>query len=90
MQTLIISDTTCLVLLDKIEEPELLKKLYQEVTITTPISEEFKKTIPNWIKIQDPTNTNFFLNLSEIIDLGEASAIALSIEIENSILILDD
>lgn len=90
MQTLIISDTTCLVLLDKIGELELLKKLYHEVTITTTIFEEFKKPVPNWIKIQDPTNNKYFLSLSEIVDLGEASAIALSIEIENSILILDD
>ena len=90
MQTLIISDTTCLVLLEKIGELELLKKLYQEITITTTIFEEFKKPVPKWIKIQDPRNNNYFLSLSEMVDPGEASAIALSIEIENSILILDD
>jgi predicted nucleic acid-binding protein len=90
MQTLIISDTTCLVLLDKIGELELLKKLYQEVAITTTIFEEFKKPIPYWINIQNPSNNNYFLSLSEMVDPGEASAIALSVEIENSILILDD
>ncbi len=43
MQTLIISDTACLILFDKIGKLNVLKDLFQTVTITSKIAEEFKK-----------------------------------------------
>jgi predicted nucleic acid-binding protein len=90
MQTLIISDTACLILFDKIGEFEILRKLFQTVTITSIIAEEFKKQTPDWVIIKDPQNTNNVVNYSKVVDHGEASALALSIEIENSLLIFDD
>lgn len=90
MQTLIISDTTCLVILDKIGELAILHKLFQKITITSTIAQEFKQPLPHWISINDPINTAYFEGISKIVDSGEASAIALSKEIENSLLILDD
>ena len=90
MQTLIISDTACLILFDKIGEFEILRKLFQTVTITSIIAEEFKKQTPDWVIINDPQNTNNVVNYSKVVDHGEASALALSIEIENSLLIFDD
>jgi predicted nucleic acid-binding protein len=90
MQTLIISDTACLILFDKIGEFEILRKLFQTVTITSIIAEEFKKQTPDWVIIKDPQNTNNVVNYSKVVDQGEASALALSIEIENSLLIFDD
>jgi predicted nucleic acid-binding protein len=90
MQTLIISDTACLILFDKIGKLTLLKELFQTVTITSKIAEEFKKETPNWIIIQDPKNISNINAFSEIIDPGEASAIALSREIKDCLLILDD
>ena len=90
MQTLIISDTTCLVILEKIGHLEILKHLYGTVTITTLISKEFKKILPDWIHIRDPADSDYVHFLSQIVDPGEASAIALSAELENCVLILDD
>ena len=90
MQTLIISDTACLILFDKIGKLNVLKDLFQTVTITSKIAEEFKKETPNWIIIQDPKNTSNINAFSEILDPGEASAIALSKEIDDCLLILDD
>ena len=90
MQTLIISDTACLILFDKIGKLNVLKDLFQTVTITSKIAEEFKKETPNWIIIQDPKNTSNFNAFLEILDPGEASAIALSKEIDDCLLILDD
>jgi predicted nucleic acid-binding protein len=90
MQTLIISDTACLILFDKIGEFEILRKIFQTVTITSIIAEEFKKQTPDWVIIKDPQNTNNVVNYSKVVDHGEASALALSIEIENSLLIFDD
>ena len=90
MQTLIISDSACLILFDKIGKLTVLKELFQTVTITSKIAEEFKKETPNWIIIQDPKNISNINAFSEIIDPGEASAIALSREIKDCLLILDD
>jgi predicted nucleic acid-binding protein len=87
MQTLIISDTACLILFDKIGEFEILRKLFQTVTITSIIAEEFKKQTPDWVIIKDPQNTNNVVNYSKVVDQGEASALALSIELEYSLLI---
>ncbi|MDZ7624516.1 MAG: hypothetical protein U5J96_08755 [Ignavibacteriaceae bacterium] len=41
MQKTIIADSSCLILLDKIEELELLKLLFGKVIITSIIAEEF-------------------------------------------------
>lgn len=90
MQTLIIADTACLILFDKINEFDLLNKLFGEVTITTKIAQEFRKTTPDWVKIKDPTDSGKVVKIAQIVDFGEASAIALAIEEQNSLLILDD
>ena len=90
MQTLIISDTVCLILLDNIGKIDILKILFGQITVTTIIAEEFKNVLPDWIIIENPKNVDNFNKLAEIIDPGEASAIALSQEISNSLLILDD
>lgn len=64
MQTLIISDTACLILLDKIGKIDILKGLYGQITVTTIIAEEFKNVLPNWILIENPKNLNNFNKLS--------------------------
>ena len=68
----------------------MLQKLFNQVTITSKIADEFKKKLPEWITIKDPENTNQLLTLAKSLDLGEASALALSLETGNCLLILDD
>jgi len=53
MQRVIISDTSCLILLDKIGELNLLNKLHGQVTVTQEIANEFRKELPGWFKIED-------------------------------------
>lgn len=50
MGNIIISDTSCLIALSKIENLEILRELYQEVIITTDVLQEFGDYIPDWIK----------------------------------------
>jgi len=90
MPKLIISDTACLILFDKIGKLDILKELFKTIYITTKIAEEFKKKTPDWISIKDPTILSNVDTYSKIVDDGEASAIALSKETENSMMILDD
>jgi predicted nucleic acid-binding protein len=87
---IIISDTSCLILLGKIGELEILKTLNSPIYITPEIRKEFGKALPEWIKVKAPQNSTYQNILEMDIDSGEASAIALSLEFQNSILIVDD
>jgi predicted nucleic acid-binding protein len=87
---IIISDTSCLILLTNVEELELLRKFGQEVLITPEIYREFGKSLPEWIKIKEPLDKHYQKLLERDIDTGEASAIILALETPGSILIIDD
>jgi predicted nucleic acid-binding protein len=86
----VIADTSCFILLDKIEELSLLYEVFELVYTTPVIADEFGKPLPDWIIIMKPANENYQQLLELEVDKGEASAIALSFEIENVLLILDD
>ena len=90
MSKTIISDTSCFIILSKIGELELLQQLFGNVVTTPEIVAEFGEILPNWIEVisvQDKYKKQLF----ELqVDSGEASAMALALEIENSLLIMDD
>ncbi len=90
MQKTIISDTSCLILLEKIGELDLLHEVFGEIFITQEIADEYGSTLPNWISIQNPTNKKYQEILEASIDKGEASAIALAVEFVDCLLIIDD
>ena len=75
---IIISDTSCLILLSKIDELSLLEKLSDTIFITPVIQKEFGKDLPSWIKVKKPKNIHYQRILEMDLDRGEASAIALS------------
>lgn len=85
-----IVDTSGLILLNKIDELDLLKLMAQKVLITSTIRAEFGTALPEWITTTDPNNHHYQDLLKMDLDEGEASAIALSLEMDNSFLILDD
>ena len=86
----IISNTSCLILLSKIQRLHVLKDLYESVIITDTVLQEFEEKIPDYIFIKNPSETKALLSLKQILDPGEASTIALALEIKNSLSILDD
>ena len=90
MPKTIISDTSCFIILAKIQELDILQKLYGTVVTTADIAEEFGEQLPDWVIIRQATDLFRQRILEMQIDKGESSAIALAIEIENSTLILDD
>lgn len=90
MHRLIISDTSCLIILSKIGELDLLKKVYKNIVTTTDIASEFGEKLPEWIGILKVTDLRKQQILELQLDKGESSAIALAIEIPNSTVILDD
>jgi predicted nucleic acid-binding protein len=86
----IISDTSCLILLSKIGKLDLLNKIYGEVIITPEISIEFGQYLPDWIKIISVKNRSKQIEFEKIVDLGEASALALALEFSDVLVVLDD
>jgi len=90
MPEIIISDTSCLIILQKTGQLELLPKLYSQIFVTSLIVREFGGDLPAEIVVRDAKDLNLIRTLSLTVDEGEASAIALALEMEGSILILDD
>lgn len=90
MNQIVIADASPLIILQNIQELSLLQILFGELIITQEIKEEFGFDLPDWIKVievQDKTR-QAVLNLT--LDKGEASSIALCLEIPKSLLIIDE
>ncbi|MDO8965587.1 DUF3368 domain-containing protein [Algoriphagus sp.] len=90
MQKTIISDTSCLILLQKIGELDLLQRLFHTVFITPEIATEYELPLPKWIIIDSPINKTYQRILEASLDKGESSAIALCLEKTDPLLIIDD
>jgi predicted nucleic acid-binding protein len=90
MQKVIISDTSCLILLEKIGALYLLQQLFGRIVITPEIANEFITELPVWFSIESPENMTYQRILEASLDRGEASAIAYAIEHPGCLLIIDD
>ena len=90
MPATIVSDTSCLILLDKIGELHLLQKLFGQVVVTQTVAAEFGRGLPDCISIQNPADRKTQLVLEAALDKGEASSIALALEKEDCLLIIDE
>ncbi len=90
MPEVVISDTSTLILFHKIDEFNLLGKVYGELITTPEIAEEFGENLPDWIKIQAVSDKKYQNFLETQVDCGEASAIALATEYDDVLLLLDD
>lgn len=90
MDRIIISDTSCIIALTNIDKLDILKDLYPEVIITKDVYAEFGGTLPDWIIITEVKNRKKQTELESRLDKGEASSIALALEIQNSTLIIDE
>jgi predicted nucleic acid-binding protein len=90
MPKVVIADTSCLIVLSKIQSLELLSKLYTEIVITPVVAFEYSMPLPDWIIIKNHSNPALQKELEKQLDVGEASSIALALELENPLLIVDD
>ncbi len=86
----VISNTSCLIVLDNIDMLYILKELYGKISITEEVAGEFGKELPEWIKVKRVSDRKSLKILSSIVDTGEASTIALSAEKTDAVIILDD
>lgn len=90
MSKLIIADTSCLIVLEKIERLDLLKSMFEEIVITEEVRDEFREIKEDWIKVINVKDTKRQQLLEFELDKGEASAIALALENEGSTVLIDE
>jgi predicted nucleic acid-binding protein len=88
---IVISDTSCFIILEKVGELDLLQKVYSEIFTTKEVAKEFGEQLPEWVKIQNVEIKGLEKVILADLDDGEASTIALALKIsENVLIILDD
>ncbi len=90
MPKTIIADTSCFIILSKINELSLLKSLYSSVTTTPEIASEFGHPLPDWVIIKPVQDIQKLYLLELQIDKGESSALVLAMEQGNCTVVLDD
>jgi Predicted nucleic acid-binding protein, contains PIN domain len=87
----VISNTSCLIILDNIDRLDILQILYQTIHITEEVAQEFGKPLANWMMVNVVRDKNYLRLLNTNVDLGEASTIALAVQmLGNPVMILDD
>ena len=86
----VIADASVLIILDKINQLDLLNGVYNQIYTTPEIFKEYGKPLPDWIIIKPTKDKKYQKFIETQVDLGEASAIALALERDDSLLILDD
>jgi len=90
MDKIIISDTSCLIALSNIGMLHIIKDLYEEIIITSEVKAEFGEILPDWIILMQVRDKLKQADIEKRLDKGEASSIALALEIPNSMLIIDE
>lgn len=90
MRKIIVSDTSCLILLQKIHQLNLLKVLFGKVIITQEVSDEFDGDLPDFFEIQVARDPNYIKILQTFLDKGEASVVALALGFDDCLLIIDE
>ncbi|HWW43140.1 DUF3368 domain-containing protein [Pedobacter sp.] len=88
--SIIITDTSCFITLDKIGAFDVLHQAFKNIVTTPEIQQEFGGELPKWIEIRPVQDVTLKEVFKESVDPGEASAIALAMETSNAILIIDD
>lgn len=88
----VLIDASCFILLEKTGAITLLEKVFEQKRIATTniVAKEYEKILPEWIHIESVSNQHYLQFLQLEVDQGEASIIALAMEKDNNILVLDD
>lgn len=90
MQKVIIADSSCLILLEKIGELALLHRVFGEIAVTKEVANEFGEILPDWFNVVEVKNQSFQKMLEASLGVGESSAIAYAVDIAGCLLIIED
>lgn len=90
MRKSVFIDTSCLIVLSKINELNLPILLFGIVHITEEVHKEFGLPLPQGFELFKNKNNTYQKILEVSLDVGEASIIASALEIEGCLLVIDD
>jgi predicted nucleic acid-binding protein len=88
----VVADASALLALGKLDRLDLLRDLFQQVSIPSTVSHEIARTLPrlpDWIRVIEPRSVSAIRDAVGL-HQGEIEAIALALEVHASLLILDD
>ncbi len=88
MSEAVVSDSTCLIGLERAGCLDILPALFDTVMIPPEVEREFGGKF-DWLKVENLSNNLLVAALQMVVDNGEAEAIALASE-KNCLLITDD
>ena len=89
MSLLAVTNSTCLIGLERIGRLDLLPQVFSTVFAPPTVATEVR-TPASWLRIQAVQNSAVVATLKTQMDSGEAEAIALAMELGDVLLILDD
>ena len=87
---IVIADASCLIALDNVSEIELLNKLYKQIFVTPEVAGEVGDSLPDWVDTRSSSNRTLIDQLSATLEIGEATSIALALEMDDCVLIIDE
>lgn len=89
-RSVVIADASSLIALYNIGEIDVLARIFPTITITPEVALEYGIELPDWIHIQAASERSMLRREIVSLDLGEASSIALALESQNPLLIIDE
>jgi predicted nucleic acid-binding protein len=84
-----VTNSTCLIGLERIERLDILPQVFDTVFAPPAVAREVRTSL-DWLKVTAVANSSVVIALRTQMDEGEAQAIALALELEDVLLILDD
>jgi predicted nucleic acid-binding protein len=85
----IVSNSACLIALERIEQLNLLPQVYPSIWIPEAVKREIG-FLTDWLQVQTVQNQALVSTLRTQVGAGESEAIALALEIKNVPVLLDD
>jgi len=85
-----VPDTSCLIGLSSLGMLDLLDRYYSEVIVPQAVAEEFGESLPPWMKVERAGNRPLVQALRSTLGPGEAEAIAIAIDLQGIVVVLDD
>jgi predicted nucleic acid-binding protein len=90
---IVVSDTSPISALIKIEHEHLLSALFGEVIVPVAVHSELLRAhpdLPKWLRVESVKNLSAAMSFRNLVDPGEAEAIQLAKELSADRLLIDD
>jgi predicted nucleic acid-binding protein len=88
VSTLVVTDTSCLIALDRIGRLDLLPTLFTVLAPPTVVAEFGRR--PDWLTVRPAPDATRVAELLAVVDQGEAEAIVLALSIPDAELLIDE